>query len=153
MKNTLSKLVMSSLLFAASVIVGIGLISSRAASTEANVNSGIQPASESAISTSPAPLSPNQDRVEVELLTISATGFEPSEITRPAGRFVLGVNNRVASQELSLQLVHESGRSMERKRMSEKKTWRKMVELPPGQYLLLAVGHPDWICRITILPR
>ena len=133
--------------------MGIGLIPSRAASTAASVPTGIPPVEQPAVSTPAGPLSPNQDRVEVELVTVSAAGFEPSEITRPAGRFLLGVNNRTRSEELSFQLVHESGSSVESTRMSGKKTWRKMMDLPAGRYVLQATGYPDHVCRITILPR
>jgi hypothetical protein len=27
------------------------------------------------------------------------------------------------------------------------------LDLPPGEYVLAAAGHPEWACRITLTPR
>jgi len=90
---------------------------------------------------------------EVELIDLQPTGFEPHEITRPAGRFLLGVNNRTGLTDLSLMLVHESGRAVVGKRLSKLKTWRQVLELQPGRYELREANHRDWLCRITITER
>ena len=93
------------------------------------------------------------ESTEVELTDLGVSGFEPLEITRPAGRFLLGVNNRTGLTDLSLILVHESGRSIGGKRLSKLKTWRQVFDLPPGRYELREANHRDWLCRITITER
>jgi len=42
--------------------------------------------------------------VQAELVTILPTGFEPGQITRPRGRFLLLVQNRSGLQEVQLRL-------------------------------------------------
>lgn len=106
-----------------------------------------------------AALTPNgsqarsNESAEVEQIDLRPSGFEPSEITRPSGRFLFGVNNRTGLTELSLMLVHESGRSAGSKRLSRVKTWRDVLDLHPGRYVLREATHPDWLCRITITER
>jgi hypothetical protein len=106
-----------------------------------------------------AALTPNgsqarsNESAEVEQIDLRPSGFEPSEITRPSGRFLLGVNNRTGLTDLSLTLVHESGRSAASKRLSRVKTWREVLDLHPGRYVLREATHRDWLCRITITER
>lgn len=90
---------------------------------------------------------------EVELIDLWRSGFEPREITRPAGRFLLGVNNRTELTDLSLVLADGSGRSASGKRLVNLKTWRQVLDLPPGAYALREADHRDWVCRITITER
>ena len=90
---------------------------------------------------------------EVELIDLRPSGFEPHEITRPTGRFLLGVNNRSGLTDLSLVLANESGRLEGSKRLSRMKTWREALDLQPGRYVLREATHSDWLCRITITER
>jgi hypothetical protein len=88
-----------------------------------------------------------------ELITIRPSGFEPSEITRPAGRFLLAVNDRSEQDEVVLLLTRENGEQLHRVRMRDtprKHEWRQVVNLPPGRYVLAEAAHPEWTCRITL---
>jgi hypothetical protein len=88
------------------------------------------------------------------VITIRPSGFEPSEITRPAGRFILVVNNRSWLEETDLRLEREGGnRVREVRSRRNKPDWREVVDLPPGQYVLREANNPGWACRITITPR
>jgi hypothetical protein len=90
--------------------------------------------------------------VGAELVTIKRFGFEPAEITRPHGSFVLEVDNRaeVTAVDLRLERVgHEPTREVHIPR--EKLDWIEILpDLPAGDYLLTEANHPDWVCRITI---
>jgi pectin methylesterase-like acyl-CoA thioesterase len=88
---------------------------------------------------------------EVELITLTANGFEPNEFTRPVGKFLFGVNNRSGVSGLTFRLLQEGGTPHGEKRMAREKVWRKVVNLPPGLYLLSVVDHPEWSCRVTIV--
>lgn len=91
------------------------------------------------------------ERVEATVITIRPGGFEPAEITRPKGRFILAVNDRTWLPEVELRLERENGnRVHEVKVHRNRPNWREMVDLPPGQYVLREASHPDWACRITI---
>ena len=143
------------ILVVAVVTAGIGLITTQAISASRAKHTP----EVSLTSSGHPPVSPNatgtqtSERVEVELVTLLPTGFEPAEITRPKGRFLFGVNNRTGLTDLSLMLVHESGRSVGGKRLSKVKTWRQVLDLQPGRYALREANHRDWVCRITITER
>src|SRR5262245_19324241 len=50
-----------------------------------------------------------QERTQLELVTIRTRGFEPAQITRSKGRFVLAVYNRSGLEEVNLHLDQEAG--------------------------------------------
>jgi hypothetical protein len=86
----------------------------------------------------------------VELVTLEPGGFEPAELTRPAGRFLFGVNNRSGVSDLTFWLMHESGASRGERHIVKEKVWRLVLDLPPGHYVLGVTDHPNWRCPITI---
>jgi hypothetical protein len=90
-------------------------------------------------------------RVEVQVVTVRARGFEPSDITRPTGIFLLAVDNRSGLDELLLRLDREAGNRVHEQRLPRKKPdWRRAFDLTPGRYLLTEANNPDWVCHITI---
>jgi len=107
-----------------------------------------------ASSTTAAQGNPAQVRIEVERITIRPRGFEPTEITRPAGHFILAVNNRSGLEEVALRLDRVAGSRLREVRVPRTKLdWRSLVDLTPGRYVLTEANHPDWICHITITAR
>lgn len=95
-----------------------------------------------------------QERVETELITLQQTGFEPNEIRRPQGVFILGVDNRSGLEAIDLRLVRADGQRLNVLQTRKRKlSWREVVDLAPGQYLLSEANHPDWTCSVVILPR
>jgi hypothetical protein len=94
------------------------------------------------------------NRVEAEMLVLGSNGFQPKEITRPAGRFLLAVQNHSSEEEISLVLKQESGASARDIRMSKRQSKLKdVLQLPPGRYVLVETNHPEWSCTITITSR
>lgn len=93
-------------------------------------------------------------QVRVEQLTLWATGFMPTEITRPSGPIALIVVNNTRVRELSLQLsVENAGRLREVHLPSGKREWRELLDLPPGRYVVTEANHSDWVCLLNITPR
>jgi hypothetical protein len=91
---------------------------------------------------------------ETEIVTITPTGFEPVEITRPQGRFMLAVDNRSGLDEVDLYLERETaGRVNVALSRKGKLAWRETVDFPPGHYVLRAANDQSWRCAITITPR
>ena len=92
--------------------------------------------------------------LEAELVTATPAGFEPSEITRPQGRFLLAVDNRSGLGELDLYLERQTGGrlniTLSRK---GKLAWRQVLDLPPGQYVLRAANDENWRCNLTLTAR
>jgi hypothetical protein len=84
-------------------------------------------------------------------LTVTNDGFAPAQLTRPAGRFMLAVDNRSDAAELTLRLNGESGGLLrEFKVPASALDWSEAVDLTAGQYTLVEVSHPHWVCRIII---
>lgn len=98
--------------------------------------------------------SQTSDRIEAELVTVKPSGFDPLEIRRPPGRFYLRVNNRSGIHDLEFRLDQERGARVQDVRLPRGRlAWNKLLELPPGRYILSEVNHPDWVCSITITAR
>ena len=95
-----------------------------------------------------------EEGVEVEVLTLRPRGFEPAEVKRPAGRFLLAVSSQTGGEGVSLALARVQGQRLREMRMGRGRV-RSVNEfdLPPGEYLLTAEGHPEWSCRLTLTPR
>lgn len=96
-----------------------------------------------------------RDRVEAEVITILPTGFQPSQITRPRGRFLLLIDNRSDADDLTFRLDSLAGEKLrEMRQTKEQKIVRQLEDLPPGEFLLTAAGgFEKWVCRITITPQ
>lgn len=86
-----------------------------------------------------------------ELITLRPQGFIPGEIRRPAGRFMIGIDNRTGLKEIEISLIRDTGNKEQEVRISRNKPdWRGVVNLPPGNYELREANHPEWVCRITL---
>ena len=93
---------------------------------------------------------PIPTNIQVETFTLGFDGFEPKQIDRRPGPFVLGINNYTRSRA-SFELVREDGnRVHEIKWPSGQTRYRKLMNLPAGDYRLRDVNHPDWTARIII---
>lgn len=105
----------------------------------------------SASAVSALPQGAPQEAMEAELITVLPNGFEPAEIRRPAGKFLLAIDNRSGLPEINLSLVRVAGNLVQDLRIRrEKPDLRKVVELGPGAYLLTEANHPGWIGRLII---
>ncbi len=93
-------------------------------------------------------------QLETELVTITPTGFEPVEITRSQGRFMLAIDNRSGLDEVDLYVERETvGRLNVALSRKGKLAWRDTFDFPPGHYVLRAANDQSWRCRIAITPR
>lgn len=96
----------------------------------------------------------SNNELEAEIVTATPTGFEPSDISRPQGRFLLAVDNRSGLGDLDLYLERQTGGRVNvvlgRK---GKLAWRQELDLPPGQYILRAANDESWQCNLTLSPR
>lgn len=101
-------------------------------------------------SASSAPDNTSQRR-EVEVVTLTAGGFEPQQIVRSTGPFLLSVTNRSGADSLSLQLETEQhGRLREKSLPLKTPYWREVVNLPRGQYFITEANHPEWTFSLII---
>jgi len=88
--------------------------------------------------------------LDAEHLTLRSTGFEPREIARPAGRFLLAIDNVTGMGEMSFRLLNQSGALLRDFPANGRFRLRQIVDLPSGRYALFESKRPNWVCRITI---
>jgi len=92
--------------------------------------------------------------MEAELITVTPNGFEPLEINRPKGSFLLMVQNRSGLPAVAIQLNREAGPNLRALQLPrEQPNWDDVIDLEPGRYVLSEADHPSWSCRITITPQ
>ena len=99
--------------------------------------------------------STTDDGIEAELFTILPSGFEPTELRRPEGKFILAIDNRSGLAEVKLTLTRLSnGRLQHQSRLRKGKLdLREVVDLKPGVYRLSEANNPNWEVRLTITER
>lgn len=103
-----------------------------------------------AVPRAPATLGAAQGGADEVTLTITVDGFTPATLTRPAGRFMLSVDNRTDVAALTLWLNRADGsRVRELQVPANTLDWSEAVELAAGDYLLTEAQHPTWVCHIT----
>jgi len=93
----------------------------------------------------------NNHQLEVEVITITPGGFEPQQIERPAGPFLLSVTNRSGVDSLNVHVETEQHNSF-RERSLPLRTpyWREVIDPPPGRYIVTEATHPEWILTFII---
>jgi hypothetical protein len=90
---------------------------------------------------------------EIELITLRPAGFEPAEVTRPKGAFVLFIDDRSGRGESSLVLQRVNGGQLRAIGLPRKKSeWNDVVDLTPGTYVLRDASNSELRCQIIILP-
>ena len=95
-----------------------------------------------------------EGNVQALLLTLRPTGFEPSEVTLPRGKYLLVVQNRTGLRGFALQLDRDRSERLHEVRLPARKLdWTGQFDLTPGDYVLRETDHPEWSCRVTITPK
>lgn len=123
------------------------------AKASSTVASGIQPHQEAQ---DQAPI----ESLEGELITVGPNGFEPTQINRPSGPFVLLIQNRSGTDLGPLMLeAEESGLPTPISKIAEARIDRQRLdygerlELPPGRYRLRQSENSHWSFGIAITAR
>jgi hypothetical protein len=84
-------------------------------------------------------------------IALRMNGFNPQEITRPAGNYLISVTDLTGLPDLTFTLNRENGEQVHKTKVQkEKRTWRERVRLTPGDYVLSVTELPELTCRITI---
>ena len=100
---------------------------------------------------SPTTPSAATEKLNAQVILMRPYGFEPAEITRREGPFLLVVLNRSGVREANYLLSSVASNKLhEAKVPREKLDWHQVVNLTPGDYILRETNHPDWICKITV---
>ena len=136
----------------AGLALAVTAFTSRASRLPDNrVGNNVPPAS--APTTAAIP-SAQTDEIVVERLTIFPYGFEPDEIKRPVGAFLLAIDNRAGTEDFSFQMVSDLNQLVHTATIRRGyATTSKLLSLAPGSYVLRELNHPKWTCTITITDR
>src|SRR3569832_337501 len=96
-------------------------------------------------------IQPESRNLEVELITLRPEGFEPLQITRPKGAFVLLIDDRSGREGSSLSLQRVKGERLRDLNTNRKKSeWYDLIDLPSGDYVLSDAENPERRCQITL---
>jgi len=127
----------------------IALVSARTRPRASSAKDAAKPAiAEEAVQSSPDNA---KQRIEGEIVGTTPHGFEPRQITREAGPFLLVLENNSGLSAVSLLLNGGVGPPLRNALVRrEQRTWSDIVDLPPGTYTLREVTHPGWVCNITV---
>lgn len=158
MKLTNRRFILPALFFTATISAAL-VFGARRADSEAQsplaastANARANPAKESvttAFITTGAAV--DQGDASVALLTIRPTGFEPKELTIPAGKTLVVVRNRTGLAEFSIRLERGNGTRLFDLRVPRyKRDWKKVLDLTPDTYVITESNHPGWVCRVTV---
>jgi hypothetical protein len=102
----------------------------------------------------PSQVGGQQVQLESELITIGPGGFEPSEISRPTGRFFLAIENRSGLDSVTLRIDRVGGNRLKEAAVSGGQLdWIDVLDLTPGDYIVTEGDHPNWVCHITVTPN
>lgn len=99
------------------------------------------------------PVEPAPVSVTVETVMLTPHGFEPKEFERSAGKFLLGIDNRIKPEEFTFEIVEENGYKVRQLKLPKGQIrLRKLLNLQAGHYSLREVDHPEWTCSIVLTP-
>ena len=75
-----------------------------------------------------------KDGPEGEIIAVQRNGFEPNEIARPAGPFLLFIDNRTGLDEIQVRLerVNDRERVHDVRLTKRAYSWNTMLNLPPA---------------------
>lgn len=80
----------------------------------------------------PAAQGKSDQDIEAEVITILPTGFEPRELSRPTGRFLLMFDNESGLQSLELRLERTGMPRITELRLNRKTESTQLLNLPAG---------------------
>ena len=97
---------------------------------------------------------PASSPIKSVLFTITSEGFEPNDITLPAGTYVIAVDNRSGSEDVQLVFSDGQSKKLKEQKLSRKQLdWYSVLALTPGKYSLNDVNHPNWSATIKVSPK
>jgi hypothetical protein len=97
------------------------------------------------------PQGKKDQKLEIEAVTITPDGFEPQQIERPAGPFILSVTNQSGADELNVRIeTDQHERFREKSLPLLTRYWRERINPPPGKYVITEENHPEWTLTFII---
>lgn len=101
----------------------------------------------------PAPATQAADSRQAVILYATPFGFEPAEITIPAGATAIMIRNRTGLDKVNFAITTQRGQSpgfSTALELGNNATAR--LSLPAGETIVSEAEHLEWICRIQVQP-
>jgi|SRR5690349_17382276 len=97
------------------------------------------------------PQGKKDQRLEIETVTITPNGFEPQELERTAGPFILSVTNQSGINALNIRIETEQHERFREKTLPlVTPYWHERIDPPPGKYIITEENHPEWTLTVII---
>jgi hypothetical protein len=159
------RLIASSVVIAAVVLVGLGTLAHNKPATPIAIKEAAGPAPFIPRGGRAAGVAVQTDtpRVEVEVVVLTPEGFQPAGIMRGLGPFILQVDNRTGIEQIEFTILQQGGNidgptgGGSGGGMIASATigggqidWNSEYDLASGMYVLGVTGHPEWACPIII---
>jgi hypothetical protein len=92
-----------------------------------------------------------QDSIEELSVTLTDSGFAPTELRPQGKRFLLSLDNRTDVKELILRMSRKDGAQVREIRVpGGNGDWSELFDLQPGDYTFSEAEHSNWVCTIII---
>lgn len=99
----------------------------------------------------PTPQAKKDQKLEIEAVTITPDGFEPQQLERTAGPFVLSVTNQSGIDTLNVRIETEQHQRFREKSLPLlARYWRERIDPPAGKYVITEENHPEWMLTLII---
>lgn len=97
------------------------------------------------------PVRNDPPQMTAELITITPRGFEPNEITRPAGRVLFAIVNKSEFPTMTLRFELANGIVIGQMQMPRnRRRWSIPLDLPAGRYRIVDATRRGMVCNINI---
>jgi hypothetical protein len=94
-------------------------------------------------------IAPQSD--DVLVTTLTASGFDPSDLSHAPGSFQLKVINQSGLSQSNLLLSNANGDTVSQAQLTgQVRFWKTPVQLDPGTYTLSEANNASWLCRIVV---
>jgi hypothetical protein len=104
---------------------------------------------DAAVATTRTELTEEPSDIQALLFEVRPFGFNPSELTVPAGRYLIVLSNRTGRSDLAFRLDREGNGRVSESRPN-RRDWKQQVQLLPGNYTLTEANNPSWRCSIQV---
>jgi len=89
---------------------------------------------------------------EALLFELRPAGFTPAEVTVPAGKYFLILQNRSGLRDLSFKLERDNEDNVASSNQQQR-DWKRTVQLASGTYMLSEASHAEWRSVIHVTSR
>lgn len=90
-------------------------------------------------------------RIKAVYFRITPLGIEPAELTLPAGRYLVAIDNDSGFNVADVKIDREGGPRLGYAQLpSGRRKWREYIDFTPGRHVLTDPNDAKRVCRLTI---